>query len=247
MALTTVFRRYELKYLLTKEKRDMLFETISPYIERDGYYKSRVRNIYFDTENYLLIRRSIEKPLYKEKLRLRSYERREAGEPCFLELKKKYDGVVFKRRTVMSEREALSFIKGTGELSPRTQIEREIYYFKDLYKTLEPKVFLAYDREAYYYRDDPHLRITFDTDIMARTSHLSLSEDIWGAPLLGGDLSLMEIKCRGGMPLWLCRALSELKVYKTSFSKYGTAYKNIIFPSKMKGIVYNGSTFSRNF
>lgn len=247
MALTTVFKRYELKYLLTQELKEKLFDKIYLYLERDGYYKSTVRNIYFDTDNYRLIRRSIEKPTYKEKIRLRSYVQCKKDDVCFLELKKKYDGVVFKRRTLMSECDALEFIKLSDSLAPRSQIEREIQYFAQMYQTLKPKVFLSYDREAYYYKEDPHLRITFDSNVLARTDRLSLSEEIFGTPLLDENMRLMEIKCKGGIPLWLCHALSELKIYKTSFSKYGTAYKDMVYPNKMKGNVYNGKIISRNF
>ena len=73
MVHQTVFKRYELEYMLTLEQKEKMLEVMSPYMELDKYGRTTIRNIYFDTDNYRLISRSIEKPSYKEKIRIRSY------------------------------------------------------------------------------------------------------------------------------------------------------------------------------
>lgn len=226
MAVQTVFRRYELKYLLTQAQKEGVLEAIGPYMQPDPYGKTTIRNLYYDTPSYLLIRRSLEKPVYKEKLRLRSYSRAQADTPVFVELKKKYADVVYKRRVALPWDEAAAWLSG-GPPPLQTQIAREIGYFLEFYGALRPRVFLSYEREAFYAGD---LRVTFDENILCRQDRLSLQEEVGGAPLLPEGQTLMEIKCGGGIPLWLVRTLSRERIYKTSFSKYGTAYKTRIFP-----------------
>ncbi len=229
MPYQSVFRRYELKYLLTRAQKGRIVQAIAPYMQLDQYGHSVIRNLYFDTDSYRLIRRSMEKPTYKEKLRLRSYSRATCQSPVFVELKKKYDGVVYKRRLSLPEQEALSWLGG-GELPQDTQIAREIDYFLRFYGTLHPTLFLSYEREAYYCRDGGDFRLTFDENVLCRQTELSLETEAYGTPLLDENTVLMELKCSGGIPLWLVRVLSEEKLYKTSFSKYGTAYQRLIYP-----------------
>ena len=109
MAYQTVFKRYELKYLLTERQKKCVMEAMEPCMTPDAYGRTTIRNIYFDTADYRLARRSIEKPVYKEKLRIRSYEKASGASPVFVELKKKYKGVVYKRRISMPEREAMEW------------------------------------------------------------------------------------------------------------------------------------------
>ncbi|MBR6514874.1 MAG: polyphosphate polymerase domain-containing protein [Clostridia bacterium] len=228
MAYQTIFKRYELKYLITKDQKDEILSVISPYITPDSYGEATVRNIYFDTDSYRLIRHSTERPLYKEKLRIRSYCKTDKDTKVFVELKKKYDSVVYKRRIVMTESEAKEWI-GRGSDPPDTQIGREIDYFISYYAPLSPKVLLTYRRQAFYAVNEPDFRITFDEDIFCRSTDISLGSDIYGDRILDENMVLMEMKTAGGIPLWMTRVLSERGIYKTSFSKYGTAYKNLIF------------------
>lgn len=216
--------------MLTVQQKDKIIEAIKPYMELDRYGRTTIRNLYFDTDTYLLIRRSIEKPEYKEKLRIRSYERADADSTVFVELKKKYKSVVYKRRISLSRQEAIWWISKEKHCSKNTQISAEVDYFLDYYKTLKPTVFLSYEREAFYSKDSSDFRITFDDNILFRQENLSLDSDVYGTPLLPKGIVLMEIKCSGGIPLWLTEILSEEHIYKTSFSKYGTAYRNFIFP-----------------
>lgn len=222
------FKRYELKYLMTREQKEMLLTVMGQYMELDSYKRTTIRNIYYDTENFRLIRRSIEKPIYKEKLRIRSYKQVKEEEPVFVELKKKYKAIVYKRRIVLPQEQAMNWFKGQGkETVDETQIAREITYFRDYYGTLQPAVFLSYEREAYYALDGSEFRVTFDDNILFRQEDLSLTEPVWGRPILKPEQVLMEIKTAGGIPLWMTHFLSEQQVYKTSFSKYGSAYKQI--------------------
>lgn len=234
MAFQTVFKRYELKYMLTVQQKEKLLCVIEPYMKLDRYGRSNIRNLYFDTDTYRLIRNSIEKPVYKEKLRIRSYGRAEENGTVFVELKKKYNHVVYKRRISLSEAEAMAWVCQRTPCARQTQIQREIDYFMDFYETLHPAVFLSYEREAFYAKDGSDFRVTFDDHILCRENELSLCSDVYGEPILPEGRVLMELKCAGGIPLWMVRALSEEHIYKTSFSKYGTAYQTIIFPKIQK-------------
>ncbi len=231
MAFQTVFKRYELKYMITAEQKQQVLKAMEPYMELDKYGKTTIRNLYFDTDTYLLIRRSIEKPKYKEKLRIRCYCDAENDTTVFAELKKKYKSVVYKRRISLPYQEAMDWLTGKKHCNSDTQISKEIDYFIDYYGTLHPTVFLSYRREAFYSKDKSDFRVTFDDDILVRQSDLSLKSKVYGTPILSKDKILMEIKCSGGIPLWMTEVLSREKIYKTSFSKYGTAYRNLIFPN----------------
>lgn len=223
----TVFKRYEMKYLLNADQYAAVKRALIRHAVADVHGRSEIRNIYYDTPDFLLVRRSIERPIYKEKLRVRCYGRIKEGGEVFVELKKKYDGVVFKRRVVARQNEAKGFLNGKVKL-PDCQILREIDYFCKRYAALEPKVMLTYDREAYYDADDPDLRITFDTNILFRTTDLDLTSPTGGRRVIGRDRYLMEIKTAVGLPLWLVQVLTDNKIVKTSFSKYGEAYKTIM-------------------
>ena len=229
MAFQTVFKRYELKYLLTAEQKETVLKAMAPYMKLDRYGRTTIRNLYYDTDTYLLIRRSIEKPAYKEKLRIRSYSRADSDSTVFVELKKKYKHVVYKRRISLPNRGAMAWLSGEKHCNQHTQIANEIDYFMELYGTLRPTVFLSYEREAYYCKDGGDFRVTFDDNILCRQDDLSLDSEVYGAPILPEGKVLMEIKCNGGIPLWMTQVLSAEKIYKTSFSKYGTAYQTLIF------------------
>lgn len=210
----TVFKRYELKYILSSDQYDSLLNIIKDNMRADEHGRNSIQSLYYDTDDYLLIRRSIEKPEYKEKLRLRSYGLANEDSLVYLELKKKYESVVYKRRIE-------SRLKDLG-IKNNSQIENEIDYFKRFYKNLNPKMLLIYDREAYF-KDD--LRVTFDHNIRYRENDLSLTSSLEGNPVLKDNRVLLEIKTGTSIPLWLVRRLDKEHLYKTSFSKYGEAYK----------------------
>jgi hypothetical protein len=223
---------------MRSDQKERLLALAEPYIALDQYGRTLIRNLYYDTPDYRLIRRSLERPVYKEKLRIRSYGDTTADSPVFLELKKKFDGVVYKRRMVMPEHQAVSWLE-KGESPPDAgQIQEEIQYFCRYYGDLRPKLFLSYRREAYYDRNGGDLRITFDDDICFRRDRLSLTEAPGGTSLLEEGQILMEIKTSGGIPLWLTAFLSREKIYKASFSKYGTAYQKYILQEQLGGHIH---------
>lgn len=238
MAYQSVFSRYELKYLLTPAQKKQVLLAMQPYMKLDDYGRTTIRNIYYDTPSYRLVRQSLERPAYKEKLRIRSYAQADPFSPVYVELKKKYDGIVYKRRIALPEREAMAWISGNCPCLREEQIVREIDYFKCFYTPLEPKVFLSYEREAYYALDGSDFRVTFDESILSRQRNLSLCDGIWGTPLLSAGQTLMEIKCAGGIPLWMTAVLSEEGIFKASYSKYGTAYQKMICPYLQGGRKY---------
>lgn len=234
MSIQTVFKRYELKYMLTAQQKERMLQAMEPHMALDQYGRTVIRNIYFDTDDYRLIRHSIEKPAYKEKLRIRSYRQAQPGSPVFVELKKKYKKVVYKRRISLPEEEAMKWVAGELPCRNESQISEEVDYFLDYYKDLRPVGFLSYEREAYYGKEQPDFRVTFDSNVLFRQEELSLESEVYGDPLLPKDCSLMEIKCSGAIPMWMVRTLSRERIYKTSFSKYGTAYRTIIYPNLVK-------------
>lgn len=230
MAYQSVFKRYELKYLITSEQAERLVSFIQPYTVPDRYGKTTVRNLYFDTDDYRLIRRSVEKPIYKEKLRLRCYSQATDGSDVFVELKKKYNGIVYKRRLSMSEKGASAWTERRSPPPNDGQISREIEYFMRFYGRLSKKAFISYEREAYLEKNGGDLRITIDRNVLCRQSELSLRLPVYGESVLEPERAVLEIKCSGGIPLWLTGFLSRERIYKTAFSKYGTAYERLILP-----------------
>ena len=225
MSLTAnqIFQRTEKKYLMSQEQYRDFRQCSGPYIEMDQYGLHTICNIYFDTEEDTLIRTSLEKPPYKEKLRLRSYGVPGEEGQVFLELKKKWEGVVYKRRVPMTLKESRDYIeKGIWPDHDR-QMMRELDYFMKFYRP-KPKVWLAYDREAYLGREDENLRLTIDRNIRTRTRGLKLELGDAGERLMKEDLYLMEIKVQAAYPMWLARLLSRLEIYPVSFSKYGNYY-----------------------
>lgn len=219
-----IFKRIEKKYMLTPKQYEKLLAAIEPYMSIDQYGLSKICNIYFDTENDELVRLSNEKPLYKEKLRLRSYGIPAQEDKVFLELKKKYKGIVYKRRISLKLREAEDYLLRGIRPSKDSQILHEIDYFIRFYKPV-PKLYLAYDRTAWYGKEDADFRMTFDSHIRSRRDNLHLDYGDIADELFEQKYWLLEIKTAGAYPLWLADALSELAIFPVSFSKYGTVYK----------------------
>ena len=230
------FKRYEKKYLLSQEQYLALRQQLDEHIRPDTYFQSTVCSVYYDSDDYQLIRRSIEGPVYKEKLRVRSYGKAGAKDDVFVELKKKYNSVVYKRRLVMPQQQALEAMLGRAPM-PDTQIGREIEAALHFYQELIPRVFLSYERDSYHALDSD-FRLTFDDAIRYRTEELTLNSEPWGHPLLDSDMVLMELKIPDSMPLWMAALLSRMGIQKTSFSKYGTAYAQLMFGTQKGALRY---------
>ena len=218
-----IFKRVEIKYILTDNEKNKLLKRIKPFIEKDEYYESTINNVYYDTPNNDLIVNSIEKPLFKEKVRIRSYGTPNNESKIFLEIKNKYKGVVGKRRVSLSLNEFYDFINNRN-YDESNQIMKEIVYHFDYYN-LVPKMFIAYDRKSYKGKDDDSVRITVDSNLRSRNDNLKLECGSQGKNYFDNPKSIVEIKILGSMPLWLSNILSELKIYPRSFSKYGSIYQ----------------------
>lgn len=225
-----IFKRVEKKYLLTQEKREALLGMISPMLIPDQYGHSTISSLYLDTPDFRIIRASIEAKLwghaYKEKLRLRTYGVPTDDSKTFLEIKKKYDGVVYKRRISLSHEMAMEYIRG-GAKPPDSQIMREIDYAMNFYTGIRPAAIVSYERDAFFVRDLPALRITLDENVRYRADELDLRLGNHGKILLPEEYSLMEIKTDGAMPIWLSEALDGCGIFPASYSKYGTAYDDM--------------------
>ena len=220
----TVMKRYELKYLLDAGQTDFLRERLKAHMEVDQYGKTSIASLYYDTPTYQLIRTSVEKPEFKEKIRLRSYGIATEESPVFLELKRKAYGIVYKRRVETTIPLVHKFFSGEGDICAPGQINREITVFRDYYKTLVPACMIIYDRTAYF-EPGGDLRLTIDENPRYRVADLTLTKSMDGISLLGAGWTILEVKVQEAMPMWLARILSEGKINKGSFSKYGEAYR----------------------
>ncbi|MBO4816167.1 MAG: polyphosphate polymerase domain-containing protein [Clostridia bacterium] len=223
--IQTVFNRVEKKYLLTKLQAERLTKKINEYIKPGEYPYTRICNIYFDTNNNELIRKSIEKPVYKEKVRLRSYGVTNKEDRVFLEIKKKFEGIVTKRRISLKLKDVYNYLENGKRPNTNKQIFNELDYCFKKYN-LEPSMYISYERYSYAGKENENFRITFDTNIVSRDYDLKLDKGDYGLKLIGDDLYLMEIKAIDSMPIWFTKAISELKIYPISFSKYGKTYQN---------------------
>ena len=220
----TVMKRYELKYLLTAEQTAYLKERLVGHMEPDSYGLTSIASLYYDTPTYMLIRTSVEKPAFKEKIRLRSYGIATDTSPVFLELKRKAYGIVYKRRVQATVPEAEQFFSGTLNLDENGQIDREITYFRDYYHTLVPASMILYDRTAYC-EPDGDLRLTIDRNPRYRVDAFRFDSDPVGKPLLHAGETILELKVQDVIPLWLVQILSDLNIKRGSISKYGESFR----------------------
>ncbi|MBR0374358.1 MAG: polyphosphate polymerase domain-containing protein [Mogibacterium sp.] len=247
------FQRTEKKYFATAEQYRELVRALDGLVAPDEYGQTEILNIYYDTPDFRLIRRSLEKPLYKEKLRLRSYGLPTLTGTAFIELKKKYKGVVYKRRIGLPYRDALRYLNTGVYLQPlptagagnERQIFKEIDYFRAVYPDLGPAMVIAYDRLAVNWIDAPSVRITADTNVRYRLNRFDLRCGGDGALLFTPGTRLLEVKFQGSMPVELAHALSEFEIFPTSVSKYGRAYQTITRQTSTEGFTKAVSTFGQ--
>lgn len=261
-AYQQLFKRYEKKYTLTKAQYDHLIMAMADHMTIDGYGKHLIQNIYFDSQQFDLIRQSIEKPLYKEKLRLRCYGELKDHTPVYLEIKKKYKGIVYKRRIQVPYGPALAYLNGsidfqsvipyldTETLSESIQVLKEIDWMIKRHQ-LEAQVYISYEREAYKCVEDADFRITFDSQLSFRKKTLAFSSDrrilSENQAITETPVWLMEVKTSGNMPLWFVQLLSQLDIYPASFSKYGECYKHHLSPVFINQLAVSRPMLLRNF
>ena len=239
------FKRFEKKFILTAEQYNKLLPILLDYMNLDKHCKVgenyNIYNIYYDTLNNDVIRHSISKPYYKEKLRLRSYNiPNSLDDKVFLELKKKINGIVNKRRVVMTLGEVYEFLenrkKPIFDDYQNNQVLREIEYYLSKNK-VHPNVYIGYSRKALFCKEDKDFRVTFDNEITARRNDLYLTSGCFGYDILGENKYLMEVKFLGSIPLWFTKILSDLKIYNTHYSKYGTEYMMYCSNNKVEKVV----------
>ncbi len=232
MAVQSVFARREIKYLISKEQKEYIKFVMAEYMSPDEFGKSTICSIYYDTPTHMLIRRSQESPIYKEKLRLRSYGVANDDSTAYVEIKKKFKGIVYKRRVGLMLHDAEAWLAGAPPRFKKEptvrqmQIAREVEFFLSRYDGIIPAMFIGCEREAFYAKDDREFRVTFDENILARDWDLTLDKGFYGEKLLDDDTALMELKAGGALPLWMAELLSDKHIFKTKFSKYGRAYRS---------------------
>ena len=216
-----IFKRVEQKYIINKKEKEELFKRIDNYIEKDDYYESKINNIYFDNDNNELLIESLEKPDFKLKVRLRSYDIPNNNDYVFLEIKDKVNGIVGKRRIKLTLEEFNNYI--SNKEIKNTQIMHELDYYFKLFN-LKPSMFIAYDRLSYKEKNNKNLRITIDSNLRSRNNNLKLELGDYGKKYFDSETYIMEIKTLDSIPMWLVKSLSELKIYPVSFSKIGSIY-----------------------
>ena len=223
----TVMKRREMKYLLSAEQTAFVRKSLKGHMVADDFGKTSIQSLYYDTPDYRLIRTSLEHPAYKEKMRLRSYGLATGDSPVFLELKRKAEHIVYKRRIQSTIGATNQFFAGKESAFNEGQISKEIAAFRDYYKKLQPACMIIYDRVAYY-EPDGDVRLTIDENPRYRMEGLDLTKSLRGELLLPSGWTILEIKIQDAMPIWLADILDKGKIYKCSFSKYGEAYKREI-------------------
>lgn len=226
-----VFNRREIKYVVSQKQFDILYPIIKEHMDPDKFNKGdktySIFNLYLDTDDDCLIRTSLEKPFYKQKVRLRSYGQVDLDQIVYLELKKKCNGIVNKRRTPMPLSEAYDYIEKKEFpmfANLNRQVFNEIDYIFKILPTLKSKLFLSYDRFAFFEKNNNDFRLTFDRNITTRRSDLRLDKESYGEQLLPPGYWVMEAKAFNSFPLWFVKTLSQNKIYNISFSKYGNEY-----------------------
>lgn len=229
--MVNFFKRVEKKYILNKEQYIFFKEAIKDKMIEDEHGKSTICNIYLDTEKYDLIRHSITKPRFKDKVRLRSYNIPTLNDNVYLEIKRKYNGVVSKRRIEIPLKEFYNYINKKNPNIQECQIKQEIDYYFEHY-SLKPTMFLSYYRRAYYDKENKDFRLTFDSNILARNYDLEIEKGNYGINILEKDKYIMEIKTLGSMPMWIVKLLDEIQICPCGFSKYGEAYIQLICNSQ---------------
>ena len=226
--MADIFRRVEKKYIITEAQYKVLKKALKDYMVEDEHGKSLICNLYFDSSLYELISHSITKPFFKEKIRLRSYNVPRKNSDVFLEIKRKCDGVVSKRRIGMKLFDFENYLNDKNSLEHQSrQIKSELDYYFDRYN-LRPTMYVSYSREAFYQKDNMDFRITFDSNIIAREYDLNLDSENYGTRILENGKYVMEIKTLSSIPLWLVPILNELKIMPCAFSKYGEAYTQLV-------------------
>lgn len=247
-----VFKRYELKYILDSAQYAAIKAEIEKRLFPDEFGRNTVQSLYYDTPDNRLIRASIEKPAFKEKLRVRCYNLNDDDKNVYVEMKRKYDGVVYKRRIACKEGDAAALLTAktddenrsdgktqaygetqTHNETQTSQIGKELEYFVRFYGNLVPKILILCEREAFCDKESD-LRVTFDENIRYRADDLNFYTSLGGENILPDDCVLMELKSGSAFPLWLCRILEEQNVKKQSFSKYGSAYEREFIKSKLR-------------
>ena len=224
-----IFKRVEKKYLLSHAQKNQLLMEVGEYLIPDSHGESTICSLYLDTPDYLMIRNSIEAKAFKEKMRLRSYGTPKADSQVFLELKKKYKGVVYKRRVSMTLEDAKIYMD-CGKRPIDSQIMSEIDYAMEFYNP-KPAMMIAYEREAFYVKGMPNLSLTFDASIRYRDTGLLLEMGAAGKKIIPDETILLEIKTDGAMPVWLAHALDKFRILPASFSKYRNAYQDYLLNS----------------
>ena len=242
------FQRKEKKYLISSGQYKAIKEGLTSHMRLDDYGATRIDSLYLDSFDHNLICKSLEKPLYKEKLRVRSYGAFSEADAVYVEIKKKFKGIVYKRRVRMSAEGARAYYthqmtyEQAQHVYPvlqnpendltvgKIQIAREIDAFFKRHPGIEPAMLISCIREAWCPNDNDDQdcvdRITFDESI----SYVDLlkANAVQRRPVISDDLVVMEIKCAGGYPQWLCDLLGDCGAYPRSFSKYGNAFKRVL-------------------
>lgn len=225
--MKNIIKRYEKKYVIDALQYELFMHFVQGKLTEDQRSRYTISNLYYDTDDYELIRASIEKPVYKEKLRIRTYEAPWPGAAAYIELKKKVEGIVYKRRFETDLTGGAVFLGGGAVPVSKPEdkhVIEEIKYFLSRHD-VGPKAFISYERQCFHGAFDPEFRVTFDTDITFSDPKDVSSAKPAGRPVLEPEKMIMEIKTPSAMPVWLSKIMSELDIYPSSFSKYGQAYK----------------------
>ncbi|CAM4222648.1 VTC domain [Lederbergia lenta] len=226
-----IFSRREQKYLITREQYEQIVKEIALYMRPDKYGrdgKYTVTSLYFDNQDHQIYFETKNKLKYRQKLRLRVYDKTNREGIAFFEVKQKHKNVVNKRRMTMPLSEAYRYLEEGSEQglssyqTSNPQVLREIDHFIRFYQ-LEPEMVVSYDRHAFHGVNDPELRITFDLELRCRNEELSIEAGPYGEHFIDPSYVVLEVKVNDSVPLWLARILQNLDCEQKSASKFCTS------------------------
>lgn len=238
--LNKIFQRKEKKYILSYDKYNELMKYLDIYMTRDEYGLHTINSLYYDTNTYDLISWATRKPKYREKLRIRCYGTDYVNAPYFLEIKKKVNGIIYKRRVSLDFDETKEFIEN-GTLPAVDSFTDELTLMevnRIRNKKVIPSAMVNYDRIALFGNENPDFRVTFDFNMRWRTDRLNFLTDDSGHIIAPEVDIIMEVKILKSYPLWFAKILSDLEIYPQSFSKFGQVYKRYILKERYNNEQY---------
>jgi hypothetical protein len=225
--------RYECKYLVLEAWVPEIRRIIGPFVRPDRFAPQaggmyRISSLYLDSPDLQLLRMAREGWSERMKLRARTYSERQE-DPVFLEVKRRFNGVVHKTRARLARAEVRAPLRSHAWGAPARSGPSELRQFVHLAQhfAVRPVRHVRYLREAYESRGGEPVRVTFDRALEqaeGRDGELSPDGSRWRP--LGLEGVVLELKFTGGFPLWMGALVARFELERRSISKYSLAMES---------------------